>query len=696
MFGLYCQPFAELGEDEKPIPVVQSDEGIFRCKRCQAYINSKYEMGYSNNNKQTATCNICSCPNELDSGKNIVKNEYFGSNFSLVPELSCPTIDFTAPTTMKHANPFRPQYLFMIDISQVSYDLGFYNYILNSIITNLEYFHNAAGSYVAFATYDHRSLQFFTIEKSNDVKAYIVADIMNPFCPLPANKLFFNVVEQKSEIEKIVEKINYYVNEKYQNPSKKPSPGSISGAAIKTGIEALEENGGRVMLFSCNSCLEGYAATKPREESKILNTKDEKTLFLPQHEEFNKLSEVCLSKRIVVDQFIFASNAYDLATYSGISNSTGGCVNFYPCTSKDVVDIKYKFEKLHYDLSRVLTRPNYYDVKFMLRFSLGIDTIEILGPFNKKLGVAFQVSGCDPDYSFGYNLRLSESLKNGGRYHFQLVCLYIDNFNQRYLRTFNYTVLATNEISKIYTSADVDSLAKLMVLKEASLCHHMEINLIRENLNTKIINSFLYYRNQCSKHTPVAQLILPASIKYLPLYLNSLIKKSLLKKIKKDVSFNSIIGLMNKLMREPIYHTCKFLYPKFFRIDDIQYDQSSKFKDQDSEYIIHDIGLVNEKYTNLITKPYMLPLSLDHIDFYCAYLSDDGEYINLYIFNYINPQFYQELFGVESWEEAVQLDLEALDEGNTNDLNIRLLNIISQLRKDNKGFTQPVRLYFLE
>ena len=92
----------------------------------------------------------------------------------------------------------------------------------------------------------------------------------------------------------------------------------------------------------------------------------------------------------------------------------------------------------------------------------------------------------------------------------------------------------------------------------------------------------------------------------------------------------------------------------------------------------------------------MLPLSLDHIDFYCAYLSDDGEYINLYIFNYINPQFYQELFGVESWEEAVQLDLEALDEGNTNDLNIRLLNIISQLRKDNKGFTQPVRLYFLE
>ena len=108
-----------------------------------------------------------------------------------------------------------------------------------------------------------------------------------------------------------------------------------------------------------------------------------------------------------------------------------------------------------------------------------------------------------------------------------------------------------------------------------------------------------------------------------------------------------------------------------------------------------NVGLENPDL-GIITKPYLLPLSLDHIDFDCAYLSDDGEFINLYIFNYINTEFYQELFGVNTWEEAVSLGLEGLDDSNTNDLNVRILNIISQLRKENKGYTQPVRLIFLE
>jgi hypothetical protein len=152
---------------------------------------------------------------------------------------------------------------------------------------------------------------------------------------------------------------------------------------------------------------------------------------------------------------------------------------------------------------------------------------------------------------------------------------------------------------------------------------------------------------------------------------------------------------MNKFMREPIYLSIKYLYPKFYRIDDIQSDQTGKVKETDQDYVVTDVGQYNEKF-NIITKPYIIPLSLDHVDFYCAYLLDDGEFISIFIFNYINPQFYQELFGVDTFEEAANLNIEALDENNTSDLNQRLLNIISQLRKDNKGLTQPIRIYFVE
>jgi hypothetical protein len=95
------------------------------------------------------------------------------------------------------------------------------------------------------------------------------------------------------------------------------------------------------------------------------------------------------------------------------------------------------------------------------------------------------------------------------------------------------------------------------------------------------------------------------------------------------------------------------------------------------------------------TKPFILPLSLDNIDFDGSYLIDNGEFIDLIIFNLNNEDLYLELFGVSTWEEA-SANFESLNEANESDLNIRLLNIINQLRKDNKGNTQPIRLNFIE
>jgi protein transport protein SEC24 len=562
----------------------------------------------------------------------------------------------------------------------------------------VDFIHASGKSYISIATYDSKSIHFFAIDNNKEVKAFIVSDIQNPFCPVPRSKLFLHVEEQKELVSKLIEKVNLFITERQMkiNANRKNIQGSVTGAAIVAGANALEDNGGRVLVFTCNTCVNGFGACRPREEIKQTTTpNNDKSVYLPQHTQFNSLIEYFTQKRIVIDQFILANYQFDLATFSVLSNQTGGAINFYPINTKDNSDVKFKFEKVHYDLSRILTRPNYYDVKFMLRISMGIETIEILGSFGKKLGEAFQMAGFDPDSSFFYHLRLSENLKNNQRCHFQIVCLYIDNFNQRYLRILNYTVMATTEISKIYSSTDVDSLSKLTILREISLSQHSDVISTRENIVNRIVNSFLFYRQNCSRSTPSAQLILPASVKYFPLYMNAFIKKFISRRNKQGIPANIIIDIINKLMRDPLYHTIKYLYPKFYRVDDIQLDQSNKFTGLDNEYIIKDVGNQNEKY-DFITKPYLLPNSLDHIDFDCAYLSDDSDFLTFYVFNYLDPQFYQELFGVNSWEEAVNLGVDTLDESNTNDLNLRLLNIVNQLRKDNKGKVQPIRVLFLE
>ena len=690
LFGICVQPFAEIPEYEASIPKVESGNNIFRCRQCNSYINNKYNISFSAQNKQVAICNLCQYENELDINKPGIKSDYLNSDYSNCPELTKPTVDFIAPTNFKASKIFVPHYLFMIDISETSFQLGLPSYVINSIQSNLESVHNKENSYIGFGLYDQKNIYYFYIEKDNP-RLTIMGDIINPFCPVSLKKLFLKL-EEKDKIDKLIETLNNFIEEKNQNVQAsniKRQISTITGAAIKSGVESLLENGGRLMIFTSNPCNHGFGACSSRDKFNKEKEPLKANPFYPQHEQFVEIGEKAANNRIVIDQFIFMSTSFDLSTFSIASNLSGGQIEFYNYTSDpNVRDSLY--EKLHYDLTRILTRPNYYDCKFMLRFTVGVDCVEILGPFNKKLGEAFQLGGCDPDYCYFYNMRLNENFKKGQKIDIQLVILFDDNFGSRYLRIFNYSFDITNEVGTIFTNAEVDAISKAMIYKEISLIYKTDFKNVRMNLENKIINSFKYYRVKEKSSTPSNQLILPVSIRYLPLYVDSFLKTGILSNHNNPEMINQIIYIMNKLLREPIYSTTKFLYPKFYRIDDIEKEQINS----NNSIKIENIGLTNEKY-NIIQKPLLLRLSKDIIDFDCAYLIDNGCYIYIFIFNHIEGNFYKDIFGVETYEEAKNLS-PTLNEENESDLNQRLLNIITQLRKENSEHIQPIRLFFFE
>ena len=171
-------------------------------------------------------------------------------------------------------------------------------------------------------------------------------------------------------------------------------------------------------------------------------------------------------ERVAVDLFVIGNTQLDFPTFSQISNFTGGKAYFYPINTKIHNDLKQKLEKLHYDITRVLTRPNYYDCKLMFRCTLGFEVQEILGSFGRKLGEGFKLPSMDSDYCFSYHIKVAEKLKANTVYHFQIACLYIDNFNQRYLRMINYSLLCDEDLSRMYYYVDVDAMTKLIIQKE--------------------------------------------------------------------------------------------------------------------------------------------------------------------------------------------------------------------------------------
>ena len=525
-----------------------------------------------------------------------------------------------------------------------------------------------------------------------------MGDINDPFCPLSLKKLYIKIGSNKEKINSLIEKINLFINDKNKNFNnniniKNKQISTITGCAIKSGVDSLLENGGRILVFTCNPCNHGFGASIIREiylKNNKVKDPHKSNPFFPQHNLFAEIGQKAAKNKIVIDQFIFLSELYDISTFSIASTLSGGDIFFYQDVGGEVP--QYLYEKLHFDITRVLTRPNYYNCKFMLRYSKGIDCYEILGPFTKKLGDAFELGGCDPDYCFYYNFRLNQQFKKDEILHIQLAALYEDNYSDIYIRVFNYSFEVIEELPNLFGLLDMNSIMKSLVYKSISLIYNTNFQDIKKFLEDKIINTFKYYRINVKKKASASQLIIPLGIQYIPSYINSFLKLNIFSDNAKSNEINQILYIANKLLREPINRTIKFLYPKFYRIDNIkkgQYDINNE------ENRIYNIGLLNEKY-NIINKPLLLRLSKDEIDFDSAYLIDDGIFINIFIFNQINSNFYQDLFNIGNFYDLKNIGINELNQENQTELNQRILNIISQLRNENEDYIQPIRIFFFE
>lgn len=710
-FGLYFCPFAEQLHDEEAkllhqdIYTYNYNTKIYRCTKCNAYMNSKWKLSYNKQNKQVIICNICQNANEVTS-INMV---------NVLGELNLPTITYTLHKEQDDVDRKGVYYIMFIDVTSHAIESGFSEYVVNSIRNSIDGFYNKQNSYVSINVYDDNCIWFLYIEK-NEVKCIKVTDTTSPFVPLYKTQLYFNLSDETSYndiISKLIDKINIIIS---LNSTRKPKTHtSLAYSAITTGIHSLKQvSQGRIIIFEYSPCYKGYTSSLINDTSLI-----------------NDLN----ASNIVIDQFVVVNTSlngsyelnkdkYDLyiTALSRLSQETGGNYNIYEVNNNkhsNPSHVNAVYEKIYYDYYNIISYNNYYDVKFMIRYSNSVDCYEILGSFNKKVGEAFQIAGCDNKNAFCYAFRLNQNSKElnvNEEVHFQIAMLYYDTNSCENMRIFNYTVKATDSVEKIFSSCDVDTISRITIMKEVSnmLTEHDHVitqtNDTKDNttntnttinnddkcyntLYKRILTSFKYYRIESASDKDPSQLILPSSLKYFPIYLYSFLHTRKFYLIRHNHIM--LLYLYFRFMKSPLDHIMKLLYPQMYRIDDIQFDQLyNSVNIVDKSLIIHDIGKLNTKY-NIIQKPYMLRLSLDSIDFDSAYMINDGEYITVLIFDKIGYDFYNEVFSVATWSDCVDKGIYEIDSSNKSDINERILNIIEQLHNENNGQLQPVKLHFL-
>ena len=633
-FGLYVQPFAEIQEGEEEIPKIAiQNDFILRCKRCYSYINSKYEMTYNKKNIPIAKCNICSYENELNS--NALKgytNEYSSNRRNYI-ELNKPTVDFQAPTVLtKHQREFIPHYFVCIDITSFSYEMSFPSYVLISFISNVEAFNNAEHSYISFVTFNDKSVQFYTLDKNNELSITYMNDIQSPFSPLSHDALFFKVTSPSLQI--LSEKVSLYID--HIRSTSKTSKVSVTSSAIQSGVTALSDIGGRVMVFT---------ATPNKKR------KDDKEELLNVLKESNK-------SVIAIDVFAFSDSSIDLEMLKEYPSNTGGTLKYY-----DINEGACIYEKMHYDISRVISRYNVYNVKMNIRYSIGVESTQLFGSFGRLSNQNMAIPSCDADTSFVYHLRLTESFYENTPLHFQVVVYYTDNFNKSYLRLLNYEISTSSNFNDICTSCDSDAMIKAVFIKEAMLIPNLQMKEIRNSFVNGIVNLFYYYKRNTGKSN-TSQLALPAQLKYLPLYANSFFKRGFLTKNNDLFSNkNTITYLLYNLMKAPLYDTMLFLYPKLYSFDN--FDEKKK-------------------------------LSADIIETDKVYISVDGVYVNMFIFDKVTEDFYQKFFGGFSFDECSMLTFCDESKVDINQDEVKcVLDFIEVIKQENIGNYLPLRIFFL-
>ena len=201
-FGFLVQPFAE-----EEIPCVDyGEDGPFRCQRCKAYVNPNMVF---KDGGMTAECNFCTFVNDVPVNYQSALNECGQRrDKEQRSELQLGAYEFKAPQSYCARKPLMPTYVFVIDVSQFSLPIGFFQQVVQSIKMSLDYLANPEHTQLCIITYD-TNIHFYHLSQDVNGEPNIlwVSDVQDPFVPLPKDKLMLNLANDRERIDIFLDKL---------------------------------------------------------------------------------------------------------------------------------------------------------------------------------------------------------------------------------------------------------------------------------------------------------------------------------------------------------------------------------------------------------------------------------------------------------------------------------------------------------
>ncbi|TLS22884.1 uncharacterized protein PpBr36_06168 [Pyricularia pennisetigena] len=677
--GLILQPLARLQEGESPIPVLDfGDAGPPRCRRCRAYINP-FMMFRAGGNK--FVCNLCTYPNDTPS-------EYFcatspqgvRADRDQRPELCRGTVEFVVPKEYWTREPVGMRWLFVIDVTQESYNKGFLESFCDGVLRALyggdssedEKDENGEtkvkrsippNARVGFVTFD-KDVHFYNVSASlEQAQMMIMTDIEDPFVPL-SEGLFVDPYESKAVITSLLSRLPTMFSN-----IKNPEPALLS--TLNSAVSALEKTGGKVICSLSALPTWGPGRLFMRDDGKHPGGEIDKKLFTTEHPAWKKLAEKMASSGIGVDFFMAApSGGYlDIATVGHVSSTTGGETYYYPnfIAPRDNT-------KLSLEIKHAVERETGYQALMKVRCSNGLQVSAYHGNFiQHTFNADLEIGVIDQDKAIGVSFSYDGKLDSKLDAHFQAALLYTTGNGERRVRCCNIIASVNENPRESMKFVDQDAVYSILAKEAATKLATTSASLkeIRLSLTEKTIDSMAGYRkNHTAQSHPPGQLVMPERLKEFCIYMLALIKCRAFKG--GSETSDRRVHEMRMIRSMSALELSLYLYPRMIPIHNLQPEEG--FPDPQ---------------TGHLRMPPAIRASFSRVETGGVYLVDNGQQCLLWFHAQTSPNLIADLFGEDKTE------LKALDPYTSTlpvletHLNAQVRNIVEFLRtlRGSKGLT---------
>lgn len=561
------------------------------------------------------------------------------------------------------------------------------------------------------------------IDPSRLRQRHVVGDVDSPFLPDSAQSLFLTVAVGTEDEDPLLTSYFEGLDEIVELEEKQRTPNdNCCTAAVATAVEALVSRekemstpaqpirGGCVCLFTTSHATTGLGASSTVSttmakkapargigggvSASTASTTKEKAsnIFVPKRElrpVYSDLYRRCCTHGVAVNTFIAGGLEHErkieLGALGYLPLYTGGQTFYYPAFST-----RDYHNQMYYDLLRLFNGPVAFDCAFKIRVSRGLTVTRILCPWScvewesggaGRDGSTFMVPFLGPESSMCFEINYTENQLDSSRNSIivQTACAYTSWTGERRLRVSTRKLGMSNSLMTTFRHADIEPVV-MGFARQMFLACIAENSKMRETIGKNLTDMLYSYRINAAINSPTGQLILPESLKLLPVYLTGLFKSKALRMYYKDderaAQLFSLLSAGSAKLSLGLY---PIVIPIHRSYTEIPRENLAK------------AGLPTE-VENFVYVPHSIPSSGERITTDGIYLVDNGSTFYLYIGKDLKTSILEQIVAPDTDFSSAPV-LSPPPSEDPENMGNRILAIVNQLRlqKFNQGY-QSVRL----